>query len=1424
MSAFAIAKDIEGDLKQIISEASLRRTIPHVKDRAERAVVSISAATDKTSLDRAVEEVLSTLLIATEVGSVPKLILVSLSVLQKLAVSNVISSETFLHMITVLCKATSSVSGVLSGSQSSPSAAEVESAQLRCLQTLHLLQVDELASYFLNEIALSQVISMCTNLMNSASCSSVVSQAASAAVSQLIIFTTETTARIEKGTKSEAVLILPPIFNAMGELNGLVSVLAGQSLLLLVHDLITMCAPDLTRHMFCQIFGSSRIRPQQALEILCDFFDPSSSPHLVEIKGIDTLLTNYMIPVMSKFLTISEEQVTRETRLILRLFVKLCRISAWFPQISSSLNKVFVQLNNFILDENLTPPKRIIFTETITCSIASNSWTTVFSSLNYSSSSTLPLGGDSPVAKGANPQRDGASITESIIDSVCLFLHRSEFISESLVAGLSKLGIKTINEGTGSNGFTLLFSNADLSASTSSGSSSSYNMMIIGVSLDLILSFIDVVSKNKDKYDGLFIRSYWTSLLSCLLLLVNNAGLDPSGTVPGVLAGIEKLIFILAYADSREGVEACVASLLKVKNINKFLLNLFHRMSCDHTVLLTVSVDIWRSVIRQFEIIAFDSSSSPGFNRPEDLLVQTIAMEAFFSMASSEAAVNKLVEALLPPFPCADWNSLSIFSPWTVSKLSQMLRSEWGLKCLPNIWTDKVGPALTALRRIMNDFNLTEDLLAGGRRNSASSSAVCVSALSLCFSITECVADLVKTSSLSSPSITHLILESGVEFANLVPLKTVEAIHGIVESVGHLLDENGWKVVIDCLQLVAGDKSISAPLFKLIELIIEEHSSAEKQQTGKLVRILHNLTISSHHQLAVTTSFKAISLVLKCSEQSAVTCSAWEEIHSFFLSAVLDQRAEVRNCAIRTLGAVAFPPLVVLEMAKSVIVCAAEKFNEPATPSDIVSGLIVHHSRDSEEKRWSESVVLVLQAVFSSFKAVSGPDDMEEFVDSETLAQVLDLCLFLPSSAQEEKAWSDEVVVASVKFFVDIWRACTWIDAHVFLNVIRKEVDRNKQNTMSRSITLLLPVLVPIMTETGENSLSAIFHLFAVAITHPSLHLPNAVPYLARRPPTQTQGDYARETEAFKCVVAESLESGGGPIYRSTEESKKLIPFLSLLFSSINLPLVCFKDLVALLLDTDLIFRNSFTLAMAILTIEMGLKEKNRFSNNVMRSALCQIAQTRNGPVAIASTCLWKLAIQALIILGNHDEQKQLSDLVVLLPLQQPADPIDYALFDFIAVQGDDDKPEFILYVGHQLELLAHQHDLFRMYILLSLLQPQREESSEEEVTFFSSARLICGNNDDVVNEETIAGLKKASNLTPNQFLPQLITCVSALFHRCDSSETAVVAVLKSNLPRALVKGSWESIATNLITTESLKIRTRLRALLLSLGTPDDIF
>ena len=1424
MSSFAIAKDIEGDLKQIISEASLRRTIPHVKDRAERAVVSISAAMDKTSLDRAVEEVLSTLLIATEVGSVPKLILHSLSVLQKLAVSNVISSETFLHMITVLCKATSSVSGVLSGSQSSPSAAEVESAQLRCLQTLHLLQVDELASYFLNEIALSQVISMCTNLMNSATCSSVVSQAASAAVSQLIIFTTETTARIGKGTKSEAVLLLPPIFNAMGELNGLVSVLGGQSLLLLVHDLITMCAPDLTRHMFCQIFGSSRIRPQQALEILCDFFDPSSSPHLVEITGIDSVLTNYMIPVIAKYLTISEEQVTRETRLILRLFVKLCRNSSLFPKINSSLNKVFVQLNNFILDENLTPPKRIIFTETITCSIASNSWTTtVFSSLNYSSPSTLPLGGDSPVAKGANSQRDGASITESIIDSVCLFLHRSEFISESLVAGLAKLGIKTINEGTGSNGFTLLFSNADLSASASSGSSSSYNMMIIGVSLDLILSFIDVVSKNKDNDDGLFVKSCWTSLLSCLLLLVNNSGLaDPSATVPGVLAGIEKLVFILAYADSREGVEACVASLLKVKKINKFLLNLFHRMSCDHTVLTTVSVDIWRSVIRQFEIIAFDSASSTGFNRPEDVLVQTIAMEAFFSMASSEAAVNKLVQALLPPFPCADWNSLSIVSPWTVSKLSQILRSESGLKCLPNIWTDKVGPSFTALRRIMNDFNLTQDLLlAGGRRNSASST----NGLSLCFSITECVAEIVKTCSFASPSMTHIILKSGVEFASLVPLKTVEAIHGIVESVGHLLDENGWKVIIDCLQLVAGDKTISAPLFKLIELIIGEHLSVEKQETGKLVRILHNLTISSHHQLAVTSSFKAISLVLKCSEQSTVTCSAWKQIHSFFVSAVLDQRAEVRNCAIRTLGAVAFTPLVVLEMAKSVIICAAEKFNEPApVASDIVSGLIVHHSRDSEEKRWSESVVLVLQAVFSSFKAVSGPDDMQEFVDSEILAQVLDLCLFLPSSAQEEQAgWSDEVVVASVKFFVDIWRACTWIDAHVFLNVIRKEVDRNKQNTMSRSITLLLPALVPIMTETRQNSLSAIFHLFAVAITHPSLHLPNAVPYLARRPPSQTQGDYARETEAFKCVVVEALESGGGPIYKSTEESKKLIPFLSLLFSSINLPVSCFTDLVALLLDTDLIFRNSFTLAMAILTMEMGLKQKNRFNNNVMRSALCQIAQTRNGPVAIASTCLWKLAIQTLIILGNNDEQKQLSDLVVLLPLQQPADPIDYALFDFIAVQGDDD-PELILYVKHQLELLAHQHDLFRMYILLSLLQTQREESSEEEVTFFSSARLICGNHDDVVNEETIAGLKKASNLTPNQFLPQLITCVSALFNRCDSLETAVVAVLKSNLPRALVKGSWESIASNLITTESVKIRTHLRALLLTLGTPDDIF
>ena len=111
MSDFPLSREIEADLRAIINEAHSKKTIPHVKDRAERAVASLLMISDDISRERAIEEILSTLLMTTEMGSFPKLILLSLNVLQKLAsASTSFNSDSFLHMITVLCKAASSLS------------------------------------------------------------------------------------------------------------------------------------------------------------------------------------------------------------------------------------------------------------------------------------------------------------------------------------------------------------------------------------------------------------------------------------------------------------------------------------------------------------------------------------------------------------------------------------------------------------------------------------------------------------------------------------------------------------------------------------------------------------------------------------------------------------------------------------------------------------------------------------------------------------------------------------------------------------------------------------------------------------------------------------------------------------------------------------------------------------------------------------------------------------------------------------------------------------------------------------------------------------------------------------------------------------------------------------------------------------------
>jgi len=380
--------------------------------------------------------------------------------------------------------------------------------------------------------------------------------------------------------------------------------------------------------------------------------------------------------------------------------------------------------------------------------------------------------------------------------------------------------------------------------------------------------------------------------------------------------------------------------------------------------------------------------------------------------------------------------------------------------------------------------------------------------------------------------------------------------------------------------------------------------------------------------------------------------------------------------------------------------------------------------------------------------------------------------------------------VAGVKFFLDFWKLSNFTNANLFLSTIHSlaEADDDTQRSMSKAVSLLLPALVAVK-EAPETSKKAIFDLFASTVAHPALHLPHATPYPPNRAaknkaslwdsPAWSGGEYQRETEAYKCVLLPLA----GESYELNPESVNLTPFLNLIFSTLTAPIQPLET-IALLLNPDVIFRNSQTLAMAIRTIELMKKNcENQKILFVFIESLCEIAKTRTGSVPVASTGLWKFALQTLLSIATPDIESHLRNaLIPLLPTgEAEADPIDYKVFDFCARQGGD-IPDLVAYVEEQLSRLAQEHDLFRMHILLAVLK-------------------------------NCEGEKKFS---PEQFLPRLIASISGLFARCDSCESAVAAVLDCTLPKPLVTGCWNAMAANLITTESKTIRNRVKTLLLA--------
>ena len=377
MPDLALAAEIQTDLRSIITEALQRKAILHVKDRAEKAVSSLSLVSDDESWDRAVDDVLSSLLIATEVGTVPKLILHSLTILQRLSATHV-SGTTFLHMITVLCKATWSVSL----SVMNPISVEIELAQIKCLQTVTLFQTDILSVYFLDTVSLSQIVSVCTNLINHPYSTPTVVQTACATIRQLGHFVSQL-----KPVPDPAVF--DPLVNGQNQVIGF-SQVSSSPVFLFTHDLITMGFPKDTSLVVCPIFGSSRIDASLALDMLSDFF---YSP----------LISIYLIPLLLRSFDLS---LSSSWSLQLGLVVKLHSHKNIIP--------VLFYLSNLLSDFFSTHQ---VVTETLREIVLVDPQILIATEIDFPGST--PFGGDSP-------GRVNYNLGEILICRICQFIHQPD--------------------------------------------------------------------------------------------------------------------------------------------------------------------------------------------------------------------------------------------------------------------------------------------------------------------------------------------------------------------------------------------------------------------------------------------------------------------------------------------------------------------------------------------------------------------------------------------------------------------------------------------------------------------------------------------------------------------------------------------------------------------------------------------------------------------------------------------------------------------------------------------------------------------------------------------------------------------------------------------------------------------------------------
>lgn len=236
--------------------------------------------------------------------------------------------------------------------------------------------------------------------------------------------------------------------------------------------------------------------------------------------------------------------------------------------------------------------------------------------------------------------------------------------------------------------------------------------------------------------------------------------------------------------------------------------------------------------------------------------------------------------------------------------------------------------------------------------------------------------------------------------------KSLNAVYKILQSSGHVL-ENGWPAVFDLLRSVALGGEIEEsvldvskhdfddelesvwgetclPLgFRSLKLIVDDFlDSIPRQYFADCISCMGAFGLQL---LDVNISLTAVEKVWTVADFSSAASTEfgeqiWDAIFAEMSKLAVDLRMDVRNCAVNTLFScivghgMKFPMyywerrifsildllLSVEEKAK-----AASLTNEEGVVPKIKKGVkvIMHHSRDTASKQWSETRVLTMQGI-----------------------------------------------------------------------------------------------------------------------------------------------------------------------------------------------------------------------------------------------------------------------------------------------------------------------------------------------------------------------------------------------------------------------------------------------------------------------------